>query len=189
MGKDYSSFNRPGDQGKTSIIGGECNKNSLRVEAYGCVDELNSIIGLSLARAKADSLDFPELKSVQQDLFVLGAELARVDSGSASEASTGKRPSITQTQIKRLEKEIAGWEAHLPQVHHFILPGGTPLSALLQFCRAACRRAERRILDLHDQEPVSAEDRAYVNRLSDWLYVLSRVACKQAGAAEEQWIP
>ncbi len=188
MKKDYSATSRPGDEGKTVLYDGACNKNSPRVEAYGTVDELNSFIGLARARAELDGL--PELATslalVQEDLFVLGAELATRSQGNQS---PGKGNEVSSQQVKRLEKEIAAWAGELAPVNKFVLPGGTALAALLHVCRATCRRAERRILDLHEREPVGKPAYAYVNRLSDWLYQASRVANQRAGKPESLWTP
>ena len=181
-------MNRPGDLGKTVLVDGACNKNSPRVEAYGSIDELNSLLGMAAAKAVTDGqMDLAEkFTLVQKDLFVLGAQLA---TRSASHQTPGKGNAVTVEMVMGLQNQIAAWESKLPAVDKFILPGGTPLAGLIHFARATCRRAERRILDLNDSEPVGPLALTYINRLSDWLYLAARVANSQAGRKETLWVP
>lgn len=180
MHKNYSLSDRPGDEGKTALLGGTCNKSSPRVEAYGTVDELNSLIGLARTHCAGDEQMEKMLARVQEDLFVVGAELATVPGSAGKIAVSGEL-------VKRLESEIGMWNAQLPPVDKFVLPGGSKLAAVLHVCRATCRRAERRIMDLHEREPVSHPVRAYVNRLSDWLYLAARMANVRSGTEEIPW--
>jgi cob(I)alamin adenosyltransferase len=188
MKKDYSGQNRPGDQGKTVLFDGSCNKNSVRVEAYGAVDELNSLLGMAGAKAEAEGQKelADSIALVQNDLFVLGAQLA---TKSETHQTPGKGNQVTTAMVKRLEAQILEWSQILPPVTKFILPGGTQLAGIIHFARATSRRTERRIFDLNDTEPIGAPALAYINRLSDWLYMAARIANHNSGKGEIFWNP
>ena len=171
-------YTRTGDAGQTSLIGGtRVSKTDLRLEAYGTVDELNAQLGLLLTyltdadKAAADrTADVQLLLGVQSCLFTVGAALATDSTKMAS------RPTaiVTPEMVSELEQAIDRIDSQLPPLRLFILPGGERAAAVAHVCRTVCRRAERRILALAQQSEVAPELLAYVNRLSDYLFVLSR---------------
>lgn len=174
-------YTRTGDAGQTSLIGGtRVSKTDLRLEAYGTVDELNAQLGLLhtyLADPTADesvvatrAVDAALLLRVQSDLFSVGASLA------TDTSKLPPRPTaiITPEMVSELEQAIDRIDSQLPPLRLFILPGGGRAAAVAHVCRTVCRRAERRILALAEQADVAPELLAYVNRLSDYLFVLSR---------------
>ena len=177
MGNRLSKiYTRTGDEGMTGLSTGErVRKDSLRIEAMGDVDELNSVIGMVLA------IELPEavadcLIDVQHDLFNLGAELsmpgeALVDSG----------------RIDWLEATLDSFNDELPPLLEFILPGGGLAAATCHLARSVCRRAERHLVALAAEEPVTGAARTYLNRLSDLLFVLARIIAREAGAGEVLW--
>lgn len=176
-------YTRTGDQGETGLVGGfRVPKDSLRVEAYGNVDELNSILGMARAFLKDKDLD-SMLGGLQDDLFVAGADLASSRDGQRDV------PKITQDKIDEMEKEIDKLEEELPRLKAFIHPGGGPAGAILHFSRTVARRAERRIITLGKAEKVSDLMIPYFNRLSDFLFVLARTANHREGKNEVQWHP
>ncbi|MDR3435878.1 cob(I)yrinic acid a,c-diamide adenosyltransferase [Telmatospirillum sp.] len=177
-------YTRGGDKGKTSLGDGRrVAKHNLRVEAYGSVDEANAVIGLvrqhTADSASADAM----LARIQNDLFDLGADLCIPE---APEEQGGLR--IIQTQIDRLEHEIDAMNAQLPPLASFVLPGGTAAAAQLHFGRTVVRRAERLICQLAEVEPVNPLAVAYINRLSDHLFVLARHLNKD-GDKDILWVP
>ena len=178
MGNRLSKiYTRTGDDGTTGLGDGtRTAKDSARVEAYGTVDEANSAIGLVLA-----SNDVPEavracLTEVQHDLFELGSELCIP--GYAA---------ITEDFIERLENELDGFNADLPRLKEFILPGGSQAAAACHLARTIVRRAERRVYTLSRDEDVRPEAVKYLNRLSDLLFVVARVIARNAGGSEVLW--
>jgi cob(I)alamin adenosyltransferase len=174
-------YTRTGDQGQTSLVNGErVSKASLRVEAYGAVDELNSFLGL--ARTKITGTEIQKLlEQVQNDLFVLGADLATPDPAGSPERSIRR---ISPAEVEMLEKEIDHYNATLPPLKEFVLPGGSETGSLLHVARAVARRAERRAVSLAQAEAVNSQAPIYLNRLSDLLFVLARVANLQGGSSE-----
>ena len=184
-------YTKGGDKGETSLGRGErVAKHDPRVEAYGTVDELNSVIGLVRAaadrtlkndthRAHVDDM----LKRIQNDLFDLGADLCTVEAKQGSEALR-----IVVTQTERLEHEIDAMNAELQPLTSFVLPGGSEASAWLHLARTVARRAERRMTALAAEQPVNPEAVRYVNRLSDHLFVLAR-QLNDNGAADVLWVP
>lgn len=180
-------YTRTGDAGTTGLFGGgRVDKDSARVEASGTVDELNAALGV--ARCSLDPSMAPagaRLEAIQNDLFALGAELATV---SGHEARL-PMALIAAGDIARLETWIDELEVALPQLEHFILPGGCPAGAKLHEARTTCRRAERRVLSAGRDAPVRSELVVYLNRLSDLLFVLARYANHRAGAPEITWNP
>lgn len=171
-------YTRTGDRGETSLVGGRrVRKDSPRVEAYGDVDELNSLLGLTRAHL-ADSPANRLLAEIQNELFTVGADLA-----SPLEIAA---PRITPDHIARLEKAIDEWNRTLPPLREFILPGGTVPGALLHLARAVARRAERRVVRLIAEEPTNEYVLVYLNRLSDLLFVLARAVNREAHVAEEE---
>lgn len=176
-------YTKKGDRGYTSLFGGaSVEKNSLRIKAYGTVDELNSVVGLVLTHPLSD--DGKEiLNDIQSQLFVLGADLATL----ASKESKIER--IGTGDIEKLEKWIDTLEENLPALKSFILPGGSPAGATLHLARTVCRRAERHTVALNQNDTISAETVIYLNRLSDLLFVLARHENREAGEKETPWIP
>lgn len=179
-------YTRAGDAGKTGLFGGDrVRKNHPRVAAYGDVDELNAALGVALAaepRAFARDL----LERVQRDLFTIGAELATPDSAKLSRAL--KDGPLKPDATLALEAEIDRCQATLAPLDRFILPGGAPKAAALHVARTVCRRAERAVVALAESDVVlSPHILTYLNRLSDLLFVLARVANAAAGAPEPQW--
>ena len=169
-------YTRTGDDGSTGLgDGNRVAKDSPRVEAYGAVDELNSSIGMILACDIPSSVD-KCLTDGQHGLFDLGGELCMPE---------GKI--VTPALVERLETTLDQFNADLPPLKDFILPGGTSSAAACHVARAVCRRAERRAWTLADQETVKRHSLEYLNRLSDLLFVLARVLARNEGANEQLW--
>jgi cob(I)alamin adenosyltransferase len=177
------TYTRTGDAGQTSLFaGGRVSKNHTRLHAYGSVDELNSLLGVVLTAPLPEPLA-GSIRRVQEVLFIVGADLATpLDAASSHILRLG--PASTQA----LEAEIDAWEARLPALRHFILPGGAPGAALLHQARTVCRRAERWVVALQGAERINGEVLRYLNRLSDWLFVAARLANQEAGVAEVEWL-
>ncbi|MFT6558043.1 cob(I)yrinic acid a,c-diamide adenosyltransferase [Sneathiella sp.] len=176
-------YTRGGDKGQTSLGSGErVTKDSVRVDAYGDVDELNAVIGL--ARLHADGDMDRLLSRIQNDLFDLGADLC------TPEVENPKYPPLrmVQVQIDRLEQEIDSLNSDLAPLNSFILPGGSALSAHLHHARTVCRRAERRMVSLSEIENINSISIGYVNRLSDLLFVLARYN-NEKGTKDVLWVP
>jgi len=175
-------YTKTGDAGETALFGGgRVAKNDPRVAAYGEVDELNAWLGAVRARV-ADAAVAEALERVQKDLFVLGAILATPNPARRK----GEKFALESARITALEREIDAWEAELPPLTTFILPGGGPAGSLLHVARAVCRRAERAIVGL-DGDDLPATIVPYVNRLSDWLFVCARRVSRLEGASEIPW--
>jgi cob(I)alamin adenosyltransferase len=176
-------YTRAGDTGKTSLgDGSRVGKAGPRIAAYGEVDELNSLLGLALARPLPDEFR-PWLEEVQNDLFDLGADL------SVPLEDTRERLRVTQAQVERLERLCDLVNERLEPLRSFVLPGGSEAAARLHVARAACRRAERQAVALAAEEAVNPPALAYLNRLSDLLFILARAANVDAGASEPLWKP
>jgi cob(I)alamin adenosyltransferase len=178
-------YTRTGDRGDTALGNGErVPKDALRVEAYGTVDETNATLGLARLHATGDLAAM--LARIQNDLFDLGADLCRPDM--AKDAEAGYTPlRMTDAQVERLEAEIDAMNADLAALRSFILPGGSALAAHLHLARTVCRRAERRTVELARSDEVNQPALRYLNRLSDWLFVASRVA--NAAEGDVLWVP
>jgi cob(I)alamin adenosyltransferase len=177
-------YTKTGDDGTTGLFGGgRVKKASLRVEAYGTVDELNATIGLARA-SKLDGDSEAVLARVQVDLFTLGAELACVP---GKEAKLNM-PLLSGEDAERLEKAIDFAESFVAPLKYFVLPGGSAQAAALHLARTVCRRAERAVLALDDGEP-RGELVIYLNRLSDLLFVLARRANVEAKVEDVPWAP
>jgi cob(I)alamin adenosyltransferase len=171
-------YTRTGDQGTTGLgDGSRVPKDSLRVEAFGTVDELNSVIGLLLAEALEPQVRTC-LTDIQHDLFDLGGELC-----------IPGRTAMSDGQVERLEKLLDGFNAELPPLKEFILPGGARPAALCHVARTVCRRAERRLVSLANAQAVSPVALKYLNRLSDLLFVLARVLNRHHGQGDVLWQP
>jgi cob(I)alamin adenosyltransferase len=179
-------YTKSGDQGETHLAGGQrVAKDSLRIECYGTVDELNAFTGMACVSAE-ESL--PELaailRRVQHELFNLGSILA-----TRPEDVHPKQARITGAEIERLEKEIDQMNADLAPLRSFVLPGGSRLNTELHACRTICRRAERLAVSLAREEETPAEAVQYLNRLSDAFFVWSRWANHVVGVPEVLWEP
>lgn len=163
-------YTKGGDQGQTSLIGGtRVSKNNLRIEAYGTVDELNSFTGLLSTYALEES-DVLFLKEIQHKLFNIGSNLATdLDKTTLHQASV-----IEQGDILQLEEEIDRMDDELPELNNFVLPGGSAAGATAHICRTVTRRAERRVIELSEISYVDPAVVQYLNRLSDYFFVLSR---------------
>lgn len=183
-------YTRTGDRGETSLVGGKrVPKDSPRIDAYGTIDELNSIIGLArvfneenLEAGEAHHFLDEVLCKIQDELFDLGSELA-----TPPESFQQGMFRISQTEIKNIEKLIDKCQENLQPLESFILPGGGRVGAYLHQCRTVCRRAEREILRLSRQETISEWPLKYVNRLSDLFFVLLRWIGKETGEREYLW--
>jgi cob(I)alamin adenosyltransferase len=177
-------YTRTGDEGLTGLLGpGRVSKDAPRIEAYGTVDELNAVLGLARAAAELHVETDTRLGRIQDELFAVGAVLADPDPAGRFHSA------ITADHILRLETEIDAMESELEPLSQFILPGGSPAAAAVHLARTVCRRAERAVVHLRRQpsEPVPAELVVYLNRLSDWLFVLARDLNLRAGVADVPW--
>ncbi len=178
-------YTKTGDAGVTGLFGGpRVPTDDARVEAYGDVDELNAALGAARARGLDPEID-ALLAAVQDELFAVGAELATPPGARARAAVPTVAPAWTST----LEAAIDRFQAELPPLRQFVLPGGSAAGAVLHLARAVCRRAERRVVSLHRREPVEADVLAFLNRLSDFLFVAARIANHRAGVPEILWDP
>ncbi len=169
-------YTRTGDDGTTGLgDGSRTHKDSLRVEAFGAVDELNSVIGQLAAHALPDQMQ-REVAGIQHELFDLGAELC-IPGHSV----------VTDEQVTHLENYLDELNADLPPLEEFILPGGTPAAAVCHLARAVCRRAERRVVSLAHEEAVNTAGLRYLNRLSDLLFVMARSLNRAMGVKDVLW--
>ena len=181
-------YTRGGDSGKTSLVGGQrVGKDTLRIDCYGTVDELNAFVGM--ARLSADESPATAklatiLHRVQHELFNLGSILA-----TKPEDVHPKQPRITAVEVAQLEAEIDEMNEGLPALRSFVLPGGCRLNTELHACRTICRRAERIAVALAHDEEVPEEAIQYLNRLSDALFVWSQWVCVELGMVETLWEP
>ena len=173
-------YTRTGDRGETGLYGGtRVGKENPRVEAYGAVDELNSQIGLARAIVK-DPKTKKILKTIQEDLFTLGGDLA-------SELVSANVPRISKSHVDNLEKTIDAIHVKLRPLRRFILPTGSVAGAQFHVARAVCRRAERRVVALAKIEAINPDAVPYVNRLSSLLFDLARAANQRDKVREEEW--
>ncbi|NUO65183.1 MAG: cob(I)yrinic acid a,c-diamide adenosyltransferase [Gemmatimonadaceae bacterium] len=178
-------YTKTGDKGDTALFGGgRVGKDDARVEAYGEVDELNAVLGLARSIELMPRID-EVLLPVQRDLFAIGALLATPDHAKMEQQLEKAR--IDEGRIAQLERAIDEGEAELEPLKAFILPGGTPKSAALHVARTVCRRAERRVVHVSHTVAIPPLVIVYLNRLSDLLFVLARVANRRAGAGEVTW--
>ncbi len=175
-------YTRGGDRGETSLGDGtRVSKAHPRIEAFGTIDELNAVLGLALAGGIPADLA-PSVERIQNELFDLGADLSVPLADRRRE-----RLRVSQRQVARLEELCDRTNAALEPLRSFVLPGGTDAAALLHVARTVCRRAERRVAALAEQEAVNPAALAYLNRLSDLLFILARSA--NAGRSEPLWKP
>ncbi|HUR80861.1 MAG TPA: cob(I)yrinic acid a,c-diamide adenosyltransferase [Thermoanaerobaculia bacterium] len=172
-------YTRTGDRGETSLFGGaRVAKNDARIEAYGTVDELSAFIGVARAASLPSAID-ATLEQVQRDLFDVGAHLAS--------PGTSRFAGVDTQRIEDLERGIDAMERELAPLANFILPGGAPGAAQLHVARTVCRRAERLVVALHDETDATQSTIAYLNRLSDYLFVAARFANLRAGMRDVPW--
>lgn len=175
-------YTKKGDSGQTSLIGGtRVPKHHIRVEAYGCVDALNVATGM-LADQEIDPGIRDFLRDIQKTLFVIGADLA-----ADPEHSRMALPALQEKETKLLESRIDSMESELSVLRNFILPGGHPIVSVCQFARVSCRTAERRVSALAEIASVAPDIQSYLNRLSDYFFVLGRFLAKKLGVPEIPW--
>ena len=178
-------YTKSGDSGQTSLFGGRrVSKDDSRVAAYGDVDELNSSIGMAVVTDPGD-LEHDLLTGIQRDLFSLGARLATPDPEKAAKAL--EKTAIPDARITELESAIDRIDGELTELSSFILPGGTTKSARLHYARSVCRRAERSAVALARHEAVPAVAVTYLNRLSDLLFVVARLANHRSNIPDIKW--
>lgn len=176
-------YTKKGDNGETSLIGGtRVPKHSLRIESYGTIDELNSYIGLIRDQA-INSFHIKELLEIQDRLFTMGSLLA-----SDPEGVKMKLPELHTKDVEFLERAIDEMDAQLPEMKNFVLPGGHTTVSFCHIARCVCRRAERLVIHLKETEEISEVIIQYLNRLSDYLFVLSRKIGQDLQAKEVPWI-
>lgn len=179
-------YTRTGDKGDTALGDGSRRaKHDARVNSYGTSDELNATVGLARLHATGDVDE--ALARIQNDLFDLGADLCRPDMAKDSEAEYAPLRMV-ESQVERLEREIDAMNDLLEPLRSFTLPGGSPLAAHMHLCRTVARRAERMTVELAGKEEVNPAVVKYLNRLSDWFFVASRIA-NDNGKSDVLWVP
>ncbi len=181
-------YTKVGDKGQTMLASGQkVPKDSLRIETYGTVDELNAFLGVLRDHLAADANKFKDLidriAAVQNETFDLGGELSMPP----EKLDPTKQQVVTAASITRLENEIDEYNDKLPPLANFVLPGGHPANSAAHVCRTVCRRAERLVVHLSREESVRDDARIYLNRLSDWLFVASREISRRLDVAEVLW--
>lgn len=178
-------YTRTGDEGETGLFGGgRVPKDHLRVAAYGDVDELNSAIGVARSTPPGELFD-SELEAVQRDLFVIGGHLATPDPAKVRAAL--ERATLSHDRVEAFERAMDAADAELAPLRAFILPAGDPKAAALHLARTVCRRAERGIVSLAREAEVPDLFLVYINRLSDYLFTLARLANHRAGRGDVTW--
>ena len=183
-------YTKTGDKGETALYGWtRVSKASARVESYGNIDELNSFIGFAKSEI-GDEKVLTQLKKIQFDLFTVGSESATpTDKLMLANGKSRLSLMISETEIEELENWMDEFEKELEPLQYFILPGGGKSATALHLCRTVCRRAERSLVFLNETEEVRPELIKYLNRLSDYLFVLARYISKINGETEEYWNP
>lgn len=183
-------YTKTGDKGQTGLYGGtRVSKSSPRVESYGNIDELNAFIGMAKSHVRNNEV-ISQLKKIQFDLFTLGAEAATPsDKLMLTNGKTRLPLTISEVEIQELEMWMDAFEETLVPLQFFILPGGCFAVTTLHVARTVCRRAERSLVFLNEVEPIRPEMIKYLNRLSDYLFVLSRYVAHLEGDTEEFWNP
>lgn len=178
-------YTKTGDKGETGLIGGtRVMKSALRVDTYGEIDELNAVLGFIRARLTDETFS-DILLEIQRDLFAIGAQLA--DPRGQVEKKKADKVGIAESRVQELEEVIDRYDAILPALRTFILPGGSEDGALLHLARAVCRRAERRMVALSQDTPLPPVLVVYINRLSDLLFMLARAVNQEAEVEEIPW--
>jgi cob(I)alamin adenosyltransferase len=179
-------YTKTGDKGETGLFGGErVSKDSLRIKAYGTVDELNSFIGLAITEVKNENVR-KDLLNIQNKLFVVGSDLATPEVENPNKLSIQRTP---DSFYKQIEGMIDKYDAQLDELRNFILPGGTKSAALLHICRTICRRAEREVVALKNSVTIGENIIIFLNRLSDLFFVLSRFENKVSKHPDTIWNP
>ncbi|SEB96412.1 cob(I)yrinic acid a,c-diamide adenosyltransferase [Paenibacillus sp. GP183] len=176
-------YTRTGDAGQTGVIGGRVDKDDIRVEAYGTVDELNCYLGQAISFMNPDTFNdlLEDLLQVQHELFDCGSDLATL--------KPELRPfKVTAGMVDVLEAWIDKYDAETPDITRFILPGGNQASSALHICRTVCRRAERRVVTLARTQEINPEVRRYLNRLSDLFFTVARTANFREGVADVEYL-
>ena len=184
-------YTKTGDKGTTALYGGtRVKKYNLRIDSYGTVDELNSYIGLIKDQEISDTVKEVLLR-IQNELFTLGAMLATPPEKETLKSGKERLniPKVNENSITFLENEIDKIDEVLPQMTHFILPGGHQAVSFCHVARCVCRRAERLCVELNDEENINSDILKYVNRLSDFLFTLARKLSKDLSVEEIKWIP
>ena len=184
-------YTRTGDRGETGLFGGQrVRKDNVRVDAYGDVDELNSVLGVAIVEMERGGLaaEAGALRRVQSDLFTIGANLATPSVEDGGRESPHVSP-LAEGRPAELEAMIDRAEAELPPLKSFVLPGGTAAAAALHVARTVCRRAERRVVTLAHEAHLDTGWMVYLNRLSDLLFTLARLANARAGVEDVPWTP
>ncbi len=179
-------YTKSGDNGETSLIGGDrVQKDHVRIEAYGTVDELNAAIGLAISLLPAETEEIGKiLQIIQEHLFEIGAELATVPE---RKITTLKIAEVDSAKVEWLELGIDTCDEELPPLHHFILPGGQAAASALHLARTICRRAERQIIRLDHEQPINPDLICYINRLSDLLFTFARLVNTRAQTTDIEW--
>ena len=178
-------YTRTGDDGETGLFGGgRVAKDNARVAAYGDVDELNSALGVARAMEPGAMFD-PELEAIQRDLFAIGGHLATPDPEKVRAAL--EKANLSSSRIQEFETAMDAADTELPPLRAFVLPAGTSKAAALHLARTVCRRAERSVVSLARQQPVPELFLVYLNRLSDYLFTLARLANLRAGRGDVTW--
>jgi cob(I)alamin adenosyltransferase len=178
-------YTKTGDEGETGLFGGgRVPKDHPRVAAYGDVDELNSAVGLARATLPAELFD-PLLQGVQRDLFSIAAHLATPDSEKVAKAL--EKADLSEARVVEFERAMDAADQELPPLRAFVLPAGTPKAAALHLARTVCRRAERSVVQLGRETVVPGLFVVYLNRLSDLLFTLARLANRRDGREDETW--
>jgi cob(I)alamin adenosyltransferase len=178
-------YTRTGDEGETGLFGGgRVPKDHARVAAYGDVDELNSALGVARATAPVQLFD-PLLESVQRDLFAIGGQLATPDPAKVAKAL--EKADLSEQRVAEFERAMDAADGELPPLRAFVLPAGTPKAAALHLARTVCRRAERSVVHLARDSDVPALFVVYLNRLSDLLFTLARLANHREGTGDVTW--
>lgn len=175
-------YTKTGDKGETSLFGGKkVWKDDVRIIAYGSVDELNSVIGMAAVEIRSEEV-LNELKKIQNELFVVGSDLA-----TPTENEKVNIQRVDEKFVERLEKLIDKFDEKLPRLKQFILPGGSKGATILHNARTVCRRAERNVVTLSKKENVNTEVEKYLNRLSDLLFVFARFENYSNGIEDIHW--
>lgn len=176
-------YTRTGDKGETSLLGGgRVSKSDLRIEAYGTLDELNAWLGMLAQQVETE--DQAAIRRIQWALFTIGSHLA-----AGRTEKPLPLPTLSAEEVRWLEEDIDARQAEIPPMRYFILPGSCLPEAYAHVCRTVCRRAERRLVALYASEPGDPLFLEYLNRLSDWLFVLGRHLSHRLGATEIPWTP
>ncbi|WKS96052.1 cob(I)yrinic acid a,c-diamide adenosyltransferase [Riemerella columbina] len=183
-------YTKTGDKGETALYGGRrVSKASLRVESYGTIDELNAFIGIAKSYIHDEAV-LHQLKIIQFDLFTVGSEAATpIDKMKLANGKWRLPLTIDEAEVEQLEQWMDAWDEQLEPLQFFILPGGGKAATHLHAARTICRRAERALVALSQEEEVRAILIKYLNRLSDYLFVLARYISKVQGEPEEFWNP